>query len=135
MEKKRIIYSCADNHFEIPQYNSAFYWFNNDRLQTSLDIINLADVLIVQNKTMQDYCIQKKHVDPKKIKIIENRISKLDWADKAIKRPYDFKSKPKILFTGSGSYCEDFKFLLPLIEKTHKNMNGILQDYFSNIWD
>lgn len=126
LKHKKLIYSLDDNIFEIPKYNNASAFYDVYKQSNILKIIDMSKFLIVQNKYFKKYCSEKFDIPLQKIKVIENKISKDIWGDKKVDVPFDFKSKPTILYAGSQSYCEDFKFLLPIIKKTQDKYNWIV---------
>lgn len=121
---KKIIYSLDDNLFEIPTYNKAFTYYDEEKQTNALAMILMADLVLVQSEHFKSFLINTFDITSDTIKVIENRIPKFIWNfNKTINLS---ETKPKILYTGSGSYLEDSKFLCPIIEQTSDDYTWII---------
>ena len=129
----KIIYEIDDLIFkeDIPFYNKFRFAFEDPSIrQTSMEIMQICDEITVTNKFMKEYYMEK--TGNKNITVIPNFIPKF-WMDRyydldKIKKNYQrHKSKPRVVYCGSGAHFDvennikqkdDFYHVNDVIRKT-----------------
>ena len=127
--KTKLCYELDDLLHEVEPHNIlAYQYYTESRKNNTIELMKLSDQVTFSTQFLQDYYSDRFGIDNSVV--IPNFLPKYLWGHCGKRDKYN-KSKEgklRILWSGSSSHIArggDFEFLVPLIEKTHKEFEWV----------